>query len=700
MQSKKKSTVFRIAIISVAVFLLVFAIYSAGILVRAENMTYDSRMRLTADTVRPSEEIVLVLVDQQSIDWANREMGWGWPWPRRAYADIVRYFDAAGAASVAFDMLFTEPSVYGAEDDENFANASHDYGRVVQTVFFDEAQGTYNGWKNSAPLPFDIGDGVAGNSPALFPIDAIAGGAAALGNIDSVTDSDGTIRSAKNYFEYGSYKVPSLGIASLAISDSETHELIAASNKPRLLRFQSDLQRYAPYGASQILQSYYAIQKGEEPLIDVAQFENMYVFFGLYAPGLFDICTTPVSSVYPGVGVHVTQLDNFLQQKFLSPANNIVCLSLIFIFAVLGAIITSMFDSGKLHKFIPLVIGTFFIVVIAAYLLASYIIFANGIVVPVAAPIAGYVLSFTISILVSYNIEGKQKRYLKSAFKQYLSPAVIEELIAHPERLALGGERREISIFFSDLQGFTSISEKLEPQELTSILNEYLSAMTDVILESGGTIDKYEGDAIIAFWNAPVNIENHAKVAIEATICCQQKLAEIRKDLEARVGKPFLMRIGMNTGAAIVGNMGSHNRFDYTMMGDAVNLAARLEGLNKQFGTYTMCTKATKMQAEKAGTSLCFRELARAEVVGKKESVTVYEPMTKSEYTARADALKIFSVALQKFYAGDFSGALAIFERISKVDPAAEKYAARCCEFLTTPPDMKNWQGVWVARGK
>ena len=302
-------------------------------------------------------------------------------------------------------------------------------------------------------------------------------------------------------------------------------------------------------------------------------------------------------------------------------------------------------------------------------------------------------------MLVDYAFEGRQKKYIKSAFKQYLSPVVIDELIAHPDRLKLGGERKEISIFFSDLQGFTSISEKLNPEELTAFLNDYLSAMSDVILESGGTIDKYEGDAIIAFWNAPSEQKDHAKRALEAAMKCQQLLQEMRPELSLRVNSGVYMRIGLNTGNAVVGNMGSHNRFDYTMLGDSVNLAARLEGQNKQFGTYTMCTEAMKNAAEAAGTAVHFRELARIAVVGKKEAVRVFQPLNAEEYTAMKDMLPIFDAARKLFYDGALEKALEAFEKIRNQDSAAQAYCNKCKALLAS--DLTKWPtGVWVATTK
>ncbi len=224
----------------------------------------------------------------------------------------------------------------------------------------------------------------------------------------------------------------------------------------------------------------------------------------------------------------------------------------------------------------------------------ALVAYEGGFWLPLMVQEAAVILAVAMGLLVNYATEGRQKKFIKNAFKQYLSPAVIEQLIQHPERLQLGGERKVLSIFFSDLQGFTSISEGLAPEDLTVLLNEYLSAMTDIIQAEGGTVDKYEGDAIIAFWNAPLDIPDHAQRVVRAALECQRTLAEMRPAIRSRIGKDLLMRIGINTGPAVVGNLGSHTRFDYTMLGDAVNLAARLEGANKEFGTYTMISQATR----------------------------------------------------------------------------------------------------------
>ena len=219
--------------------------------------------------------------------------------------------------------------------------------------------------------------------------------------------------------------------------------------------------------------------------------------------------------------------------------------------------------------------------------------------------------------------------------------------------------------------------------------------MTEIIQDEGGTVDKYEGDAIIAFWNAPIEVPEHGLRAVRAALRCQAKLAEMRPQVKERIGKDMYMRIGLNTGPAVVGNLGSHTRFDYTMLGDSVNLAARLEGANKAFGTYNMISDSTR---EMIGDTFAVRELARLAVVGRKEPVTVYEPMFTEEYNRRQEVLDTFTEGLSKFYDGEFDQAIQILKKISDIDTAAAAYLAKCHLLMHERPE--NWQGVWVMTSK
>ena len=661
----------RLFFISIPVFFIVLFFIYLGVFKQAEYFFYDDRMNRTASYFSPSDEIVLVLVDQKSLNYAASERGWTWPWPREAYAEIVDFFSGGGAKSVAFDMLFTEPSSYGDVDDKKFADSSKESGIVIQTVFFDRGQ-------------------------RIFPIDEIASSAKLIGNVNSLPDSDGTIRRARLFYSWKNYKIPTLGIASYFVGGDEDEALPEEIN----LRFIKSIDDYLPYSAGDILKAQDDIRAGRESELHPEDFEDMYVFFGLYAPGLFDICQTPVSASYPGVGIHITLLDNILSGNRIVETGFLINALIILICIILAGLPEIFSEKIKSRTASIIVNAVSFLVFVALYLFIAYYLFRLGIAIPAASVLAGMVLSFVAFLAVSYMVEGKQRRYLKNAFKQYLSPAVIEQLIADPSQLKLGGERKEISIFFSDLQGFTSISESLSPEALTELLNDYLSDMSKIILDSGGTIDKYEGDAIIAFWNAPARVEHHARSSLEAAWACQKKLEERRADFEKRAqGRPFKMRIGLNTGFAIVGNMGSVSRFDYTMLGDSVNLAARLEGLNKQFGSYTMCAEAAKKQAEESGTILKFRELARAAVVGKSEPVVVYEVMDEKTYNEKKALLDSFDRGLKEFYAGNFKEALNIFAQTEEADPPSKHYAEKCKTLISQKPEGE-WLGIWKADTK
>ena len=456
-----------------------------------------------------------------------------------------------------------------------------------------------------------------------------------------------------------------------------------------ILNFRGPSGTHKTYSAAAVIQSELRLRNGEAPIIHGTDlFRDRYVFFGFSAPGLYDLRPTPTSGVYPGVEVHATALDNLLSGDFLRPAPKAFLLALTFFLTLFAGVATAR--ATGITK--SLLINGFFLILPIFMAGAAY---RTGFWLPlVVQEIAVAVTLFSAGVIY-YTTEGRQKLFIKNAFKQYLSPAVIEELIQHPERLKLGGERRLLSIFFSDLEGFTGISEGLDPEALTNLLNEYLSAMTDIIHEEGGTVDKYEGDAIIAFWNAPLPQADHAERCVRAALRCQAKLAMMRPALRERVGKDLRMRIGINSGPAVVGNMGSHTRFDYTMLGDAVNLAARLEGINKQFGTYTVISQAT---LELLNGSVPVREIARVSVVGRKEAVTIFEPMVSGEFSARADDLKIFAGGLEAFYLGRFAEAEAVFATLADRDPAARAYITKCRSLIEDPPEA--WNGVWVVTTK
>ncbi len=293
--------------------------------------------------------------------------------------------------------------------------------------------------------------------------------------------------------------------------------------------------------------------------------------------------------------------------------------------------------------------------------------------------------------------ERKEKSFIKNAFGQYLSPKVIDKLVEDPSALALGGEKREMTAFFSDVQGFSTISESLTPDELVQLLNEYLTEMCNIIADFDGTIDKFEGDAIIAFWGAPLNQANHATLACLACIEMQKRLLDLRKKW-AEEGKPqLLVRMGVNSGPMVVGNMGSQSRMDYTIMGDSVNLAARLEGANKFYKTYTMISEFTFQQAK---NDIEAREVDTIRVVGRNEAIKVFEILgNKGKVTEeRAKAMESYYRGLALYKQQKFKEAAEVFESVLEMAPMdgpSQTYVNRCYDYIENPPG-DAWDGVYT----
>ncbi|HEY7527762.1 MAG TPA: adenylate/guanylate cyclase domain-containing protein, partial [Candidatus Deferrimicrobiaceae bacterium] len=596
------------ALIALASTAAASVLWAAGWLDRWEYRTWDWRESFMARPSPSTDKIRLVFLDQQSLDWGQRENALSWPWPREVYGAILAYLKRAGAKSVAFDVLFTEPSKYGVADDLALGSAIEEQQGFVGALFLGEKTGSATTWPGGIPAyPLEIRgleewlstsrsrDGVAARR-ALFPVPEIASRAAVLADVQHNPDPDGVYRRVRLFRLFDGKAVPSLALGSLlAASPQAGVEIrpgsvsIAGKAVPidregyAILRFRgASGTTYRQYSAAAVIQSELRLQAGEDPVIrDPDAFRDRHVIFGFSAPGLYDLRPAPVGGVFPGSEIHATALDNLMEGDFPENAPLAAAVALTLLPALLSAV--SVVFSRNAWKSLLL-----FAVCLPLPVLLSLFAYAKGYWLPLVFQEAAVSLSLLGGLAVNYATEGRQKRFIKGAFRQYLSPEVIERLIAHPELLKLGGERRTLSVFFSDLQGFTSIAEGMDPEALTALLNEYLSAMTDIVHEEGGTLDKYVGDAIIAFWNAPLDQPDHALRAARAAVRCQEKLSELRPVFRGKTGKDLFMRIGLNTGTAVVGNLGSRSRFDYTILGDAVNLASRLEGINKQFGTYIL----------------------------------------------------------------------------------------------------------------
>ncbi|MGE4299173.1 MAG: CHASE2 domain-containing protein [Desulfovibrionaceae bacterium] len=708
------------ALYGLAGALICLGLWFAGALDGIEARTWDMRVRLFAEPGPATHGVVLVRLDQASLDWAKNENGLSWPWPREMYAVVADFCRRAGAKALVFDMLFTEPSVYGVEDDHALRDAAAAFGRTAIPLFLSRAGTGAPSWPAAAPRPdfavygLDTWLARTGAATALSfsgatpPVADIASGAAMLGNVHIAPDPDTVYRRAPLFTLFDGAPVPSLALAgflagqrnmkrgvdplaSLAQGDLRLlgRNIPLDSRGNAILRFRGPSGTHAGHAAADVIRSELLLRDGLAPSLDPALLKDAYVVFGATAPGLLDLRPAPVSGVYPGFEIVATMLDNLIGGDFMRDASAWTVAAYGLLLAVLAAAALAMAGSAT----VGMAVHAGCAILPAALSCAVY---PGGTWLPFVPPFLAANLAMGGVWLHKYVTEGRQRQFIKAAFSQYLSPQVIEQLMEHPERLKLGGERRVLSIFFSDLQGFTSLSEGLEPEELTALLNEYLTAMTAIIQEEGGTIDKYEGDAIIAFWNAPLDMADHGARAMRAAMRCHARLDAMRPAIRQRIGKDLFMRIGLNTGPAIVGNLGSDTRFDYSMLGDAVNLASRLEGANKAFGTYCMISDATRQAMDNAYPC---RELARLAVAGRSAAVTVFEPMPAAAYAARQADLAIFRQGLELFYQGDFAAARQAFAQVADRDPAAKAYAAQCARLEADPP-QGEWRGVWTMTGK
>jgi len=681
-------------------------LWQQGALTGFENAVWQWRVAHFSRPALTTSQVRIIALDQKSLDWGRRENGLSWPWPRQAYATALAFCKRAGAKAVAFDMLFSEPSLHGVADDEALAQALRENGPVALSYTLAPA-GEERVEEGPGPPPLEIsgfpqwlasGRALVLPKSAAMPVPELAGSAAMLANISGRPDQDGVFRRAPLFVNLAGQPVPSLALAAYLAGIPGQVPLSLTGNRLQvgglavpldeagrsILNFRGPSRTFTTISLAAVVQSELQLEAGEVPGIDPAQFKDAYVFLGMTAPGLYDLRPIPIDGVYPGVEIHATMLDNLLSQDFLRDSPLWLGAALTLFFGVLASV-AILFCRNAWQSSLA------FVLLLPLPFAAGLIAYARGIWLPVAVQATAALLALVSGVVFNFATEGRKKRYIKRAFSQYLHPTVIDQLVANPERLRLGGEKRELSIFFSDLAGFTTMSERLDPERLTLLLNEYLTAMTDIILEAGGTIDKYEGDAIIAFWNAPLSQSDHAARAVRTALRCQARLAELRPEFKARFGCDLFVRIGINTGPVVVGNLGSSQRFDYSILGDNANVAARLEGVNKEFGTGILISEACRRQLP-AGVKA--REIARVGVVGRKEPITVFEPLAaESAPDFEAALIDRFAAALALYCQGDFAAARSAFQDLAADDGVAARYAARCREMLANPP--LAWDGVW-----
>ncbi len=684
---------------------IALALHFGGVLNRPESWTWIPRVEHFAAPGAATDDIVLIEIDEQSIQWAvgKNEM-YSWPWPRDLHALMVEFCRRGGARVVAYDLLFPTPHALGG--DAEFGAAIKAGGRFVAAMQVSPGAGRSRELPAAvrAKMPAVAGleeylDGsvlrAVGMETATPPIPAVADNATAIGHVRDAPVRNPMIFRDVPFVLFGDKFVPSLGLATFLTANPEAAVSFVGGNLVvgdrvvpldrqgrATLRFRGPTHTHKSYPAQLIINSQLQLMEGKTPQLEPAALKDKYVIVGYSGDANADLWRTPVGQLV-GHETHATFLDNLLSGDLIRNASGTGVVLLTLVLALAAGIAGRFSQKG------------WQILALAAVSLPLPVVFGciayqQNVWLPVVVQEVGVFLSIAGAVVVSYAVEGRQKRYIKSAFSQYLSAEVIERLIRDPDSLTLGGETRELSIFFSDIQGFTSISEQLTPAALTDLLNEYLTEMTDIIYQERGTIDKYEGDAIIAFWNAPLDDPDHVVHAVRAGLRCGKRLAELRPRFRTITGRDVYARIGIHTGDVTIGNMGSQQRFNYTFLGDAGNLASRLEGVNKQFGTYFMISQATKERL--TGEFKC-RELGRVRVVGRQEPVVVFEPMFKEDYDNNVCMVN-FDEALRRYYQGDFDGALELFSAMAADDPPSMAYCRLCRKYQQDPP-VDGWAGIY-----
>jgi adenylate cyclase len=683
----------------------------AGILTKYSLTTLDHLYRATP-LPPASGQVVVVTVGQADLDFFQKQ-GVSWPWPRQLYAPIIEFCRRGPARGVIFDVQYFETSVYGADDDQRLAQAMAGSGRVVLPFFLTrEAKGPEPQTEavlNRAALSIKgiPPPGLTAYQGVTPPIAPLLKAAAALGNVECGSDPDGIYRRLPLVSLFLGRFLPLLTFGAFCHFEApgewrfEGGGLVQGSRRAPLdeegrvlLKFRGPGRSFTRFSAANIIQSEERLKHGLAPFHQPEELAGKWVLVGFTAPGLLDLKPTPLAPVFPGVELHATLLDNLLTGDFLRTAPQ--WLIWLWAFLLAAGVTLAVLFSPRLWATLA-ALG----LLMALNVGGSFLAFWNSWWLDPVAPGAALALAFALATAYSYATEGRQKLAIRRMFSHYMSEKVISHLMDHPELLNLGGERRRMTLFFSDLAGFTTISERLSAEEVVGLLNDYLSRMTDIILDEEGVVDKFEGDAIMAFWGAPLPQADQALRACRAAWRQQAALMELNEGFREMGLPPLSMRIGLHSGEAVVGNLGSEKRFDYTAIGDTVNLASRLEGLNKFYGTHIMASETTAAECK---NEVLFREVDRVAVKGKEKPVAVFQPLGLAEGAA-ADQIELcqdFARALQVYRQANFSEAAGLFQNILAKYPGdgpSQTFLERCQGFLASPPPV-GWDGVFRADKK
>jgi adenylate cyclase len=692
--------------------------------------TFDTFQRIDP-RVKKARPVTIVDIDEKSLAKLGQ-----WPWPRTRIADLITDLTRLGAAVIAFDVIFSEPDRLNpdaaADTFRNLDEATRDKLRALPSndQVFADAMRHSRVVLGESGLPeilseFDetlpvTGLAMLGEEPQRFMfefpgllrnthvLETAAGG---RGLLTINPEHDGIVRRVPMIMQAQGATMPSLSFEMLRVATG-TDTIFIKSDRAGIKSiavkgFEVPTDRHGQlwvhfaHNDPSILVPAIDVLEGRVP---PEKIKGKLVLIGTSAVGLNDIKTTPVSPAMPGVEIHAQVLESALTRTLLSqpPYGPLLEFAAALLLGLLVIAFAPLFGPVTL-----VAVGALF----ATFLIGTswYFYTQHRLLIDFTYPLLSTTAIYLTLIFSSFVREQAQRRQIRSAFGQYLSPALVEQLAQSPEKLVLGGEEREMTIMFSDMRGFTSISEsyKSDPQGLTALMNRFLTPLTNAILDRKGTIDKYMGDAIMAFWNAPLDDKAHQLNACEAALDMLERVDSLnrQRELEAKeAGRPFIplnVGVGLNTGTCVVGNMGSDMRFDYSVFGDSVNLASRLEGQSKEYGFPIIVGSRTALAAKEKFAIL---ELDFIMVKGKKEPEVIYAIAGREDtaQSGRFQRLRNLTIEMLACYRSrDWDGALAAIERGRRTDEAHalellyNLYEARIRGYQENPPP-EDWNGAFA----
>ncbi|MDF1497098.1 MAG: adenylate/guanylate cyclase domain-containing protein [Patescibacteria group bacterium] len=611
--------------------------------------------------------IVLVAIDDASMARLGR-----WPWDRAVHGELMNRIASAGPLAIGYDVNFPETS--DAENDGALALAIQQAGKVVLPV----------------ELELSLSSGKDGYTATKFlpPISQIAVSAARIGHTNTPQDADGVVRRIPLYASLAdSGVIPAFAYRILEVAGIEASLSDGADNANRVIVHYADKPgaAFPIYSAAEVMDD-----------LEVRKLlKNRIVLVGATAPDLHDNQRVPTSITQPmnGVEIHASLLNTLLQKKFLYELPGwILALWILGIALLLGIIIPLVRARWSVPMAFLLWIGS---------VIAAFICFDKGWIVDILWITISIIITFSAVMLERRVASEKQKREIRHAFSHYVSSSVVDSILENPAQLQLGGVRKDMTVMFSDVRGFTTISEGLSPDALVKLMNTYLTRMTEIVFKHEGVLDKYIGDAVMAFWNAPLDQEDHAKRAVDTAL---EMLSELRKmneeklfgDLEIKIG------VGINSGEMVVGNMGSTDRFDYTVIGDNVNLGSRMEGLTKQYGIALLISESTKNELPEG--EYLIRPIDLVAVKGKSKPIKMYEVIKKVADATDDEKYMVekYTEALQAYFAKDFFTAAQLTDQLTSQFPAdgPSKTLKERVEYFAKEPPAEDWDGAWVMKTK